>query len=74
MAKMFTKSVLLPQALIDALKNEAKEKRVGFSELVRQALAERVNIAGVEERIAARLEAVEKNLTKKIDALVVEEA
>ena len=74
MAKMFTKSILLPQALIDALKNEAKEKRVGFSELVRQALAERVNIAGVEERIAARLEAVEKNLAKKIDALVVEEA
>lgn len=74
MAKMFTKSILLPQTLIDALAREAQEKRLGFSELVRQALSERVNISGVEERLAVRLEAVEKRLGKKIDNLVVEES
>lgn len=66
MAKMVTKSILMPAALAAALDAEAREKKISLSELARAALSDRINLADIEARLMARLDVQDKALAKII--------
>lgn len=66
MAKMVTKSILMPAALAAALDAEAREKKISLSELARAALSDRINLVEIEARLMARLDVQDKALAKII--------
>lgn len=66
MAKMVTKSILMPAALAAALDAEAREKKISLSELARAALSDRINLSDIEARVMARLDVQDKVLAKII--------
>ncbi len=66
MAKMVTKSILMPAALAAALDAEAREKKISLSELARSALSDRINLAAIEARLIARLDAQDEAIAKII--------
>ena len=66
MAKMVTKSILMPAALAAALDAEAREKKISLSELARAALSDRINLSDIEARLMARLDVQDKVLAKII--------
>ena len=66
MAKMVTKSILMPAALAAALDVEARDKKISLSELARAALSDRINLSAIEARLIARLDAQDAAMAKII--------
>lgn len=64
MAKMLTKSILMPAALAAALEAEAREEKISLSELVREALANRINLTAIEASLMGRLDAQDATMVK----------
>lgn len=69
MSTTVVKTIRFPQPLWQALEARAEQQKTSTPDLVRQMLGEQLNVEGLEDRLAARLDRQEKILQAIVEAL-----